>query len=102
MDGLYTYLAKALILLVSVNSQFKVQRRKQILDKMNFNMSSLATETFPEAGQKLFGPSFEEKVKKRNETRIIFSTTAPRKSNKQGFLKGRSPNFAHGEGVRIF
>lgn len=45
-------------------------------------MSSLATQTFPEAGKNLFGPSFEKKVKKRSEPVKILSTAAPKKSRK--------------------
>jgi len=48
-------------------------------------MRSLASEPFPNAGKHLFGPSFEEKVKKRNEMVKIFSQVAPRKSNMQFF-----------------
>ena len=40
VDGLYNCLAKALILLGSVNSQFKAQRREQVLNKLNLWMSS--------------------------------------------------------------
>ena len=35
----------------------------------------------------LFGPSFEEKVKKRNETVMIFSFAAPRKSKRAVVLE---------------
>jgi len=73
VDGLYTCLSKALTLLGSANAQCKVQRRKQVLGP------------FSEAGKHLFGPSFEEKVKKRNETLKILSKVAPRKSNMQFF-----------------
>ena len=48
-------------------------------------MSSLASEPFPDAGKNLFGPSFEEKVKKRNETVKILSKAVSRKSNMQFF-----------------
>lgn len=65
VDGLYTCLSKALTLLGSANAQYKVQRSKQVLDKLNPQMSSLASEPFPDAGKHLLGPSFEEKVKKR-------------------------------------
>lgn len=57
VDGLYTCLSKALTLLGSANAQYKVQRRKQVLDKLNPQMSSLASEPFPDAGKHLFGPS---------------------------------------------
>lgn len=73
VDGLYTSLSKALTLLGSANAQYKVQRRKQVLDKLNPQRSSLASEPFPDAGKNLFGSSFEEKVKKRNETVKILS-----------------------------
>ena len=85
VDGLYTCLSKALTLLGSANAQYKVQRRKQVLDKLNNQMCSLASELFPDAGKNLFGPSLEEKVKKRNETVKILSKAAPRKSNTQFF-----------------
>lgn len=42
VDGLNTCLAKVLTLLGSVNSQFKVQWRKQVLDKLNPQMSSIS------------------------------------------------------------
>ena len=35
VEGLYTCLTKALTLLGSINAQYKVQRRKQVLDKLN-------------------------------------------------------------------
>lgn len=89
VDGLYTCLSKALTLLGSVNAQYKVHRRKQVLDKLNPQMSSLASEPFPEAGKNLFGPSFEEKVKKRNETVKILSKAAPKKPNMQFFRRQR-------------
>ena len=87
VDGLYTCLSKALTLLGSVNAQYKVQRRKQVLDKLNPQMSSLASEPFPDAGKNLFGPSVEEKVKKRNETVKILSKVAAKKSNMQFFWR---------------
>lgn len=93
VDGLYTCLSKALTLLGSANTQYKVQRRKQVLDKLNPQMSSLASEAFPDAGKNLFGPSFEEKVKKRNETVKVLSKAAPRKSNMQFFWRGTSSQF---------
>ena len=65
VDGLHTCLSKALTLLGSVNAQFKVQRRKKVLDKLNPQMSLFSSEPFPEAGKNLFGPSFKEKVKKK-------------------------------------
>ena len=77
VDGLYACLSKALTLLGSVNAQYKVQRKKQVLDKVNPQMSSLASEPFPDGGKNLLGPSFEEKVKKRNETVKILSKAAP-------------------------
>ena len=98
VDGLYTCLSKALTLLGSANAQYKVQRRKQVLDKLNPQMSSLASEPFPDAGKHLFGPSFEEKVKKRNETVKILSKAAPRKSNMQFFRRGTSSQFRPGRG----
>ena len=85
VDGLYTCWSKALTLLGSANAQYKVQRRKHVLDKLNPQMRSLASEPFPNAGKHLFGPSFEEKVKKRNEMVKIFSKVTPRKSNMQFF-----------------
>lgn len=42
VDGLYTCLSKALTLLGSANAQYKVQRRKQVLDKLNPQMSSFS------------------------------------------------------------
>ena len=93
VDGLYTCLSKALSLLGSVNAQFKVQRRKQVLDKLNQQMSSLSSEPFPEAGKNLLRPSFEEKVKKRNETVKILSSATPRKSNMQFFRRATSTQF---------
>ena len=57
VDGLYTCLSKALTLPGSANDQYKVQRRKQMLDKLNPQMNSLASEPFPDAGKHLFGPS---------------------------------------------
>lgn len=98
VDGLYTFLSKALTLLVSVNAQYKVHRRKQGLDKLNPQMSSLASEPFPEAGKNLFGPSFEEKVKKWNETVKILSKAAPKKPNMQFFRRGTSSQFRPGRG----
>ena len=72
VDGLYTSLSKALALLGSLNAQYKVQR-KQESDKLNPEIRSLASESLPDAGKNLLGPSFEEKVKKRNETvKILF------------------------------
>ena len=94
VDGLYTCLSKALTLLGSVNAQYKVQRRKHmLLDKLNPQMSSLPSEPFPDAGKHLFGPSFEEKVKKRNETVKILPKAAPRKSNTQFFRRGTCSQF---------
>ena len=101
VDGLYTCLSKALTLLGSVNAQYKVQRRKQVLDKLNPQMSTLATEPFPDTGKNLFGPSFEEKVKKRNETVKILSKAAPRKSNMQFFQRGTSSQFRPGQGGQV-
>ena len=101
VDGLYTCLAKALTLLGSVNAQYKVHRRKQVLDKLNPQMSSLASEPFPEAGKNLFGPSFEEKVKKRNETVKILSKAAPKKPNMQFFRRGTSSQFGPGRGGKF-
>ena len=85
VDGLYACLSEALALLGSVNAQYKVQRRKQVLDKVNPQISSLASEPFPDGGKNLFGPSFEEKELKRNETVKILSKAAPKKSNTQFF-----------------
>lgn len=99
VDGLYTFFSKALTLLGPVNAQYKVQRRKQVLDKLNPQMSSLSSEPFPEAGKNFFGPSFEEKVKKRNETVKILSQAAPKKFNMQFFRRGISSHFRPGRGV---
>ena len=49
-----------------------------MLDKVNPQMSSLASEPFPDGGKNLFGPSFEEKVKKRNETVKIHAVFSER------------------------
>lgn len=69
-----------------------------MLDKLNPQMSSLASEPFPDAGKHLLGPSFEEKVKKRNETVKILSKAAPRKANMQFFQRGTSSQFKPGRG----
>ena len=69
-----------------------------MLDKLNPQMSTLASEPFPDAGKHLFGPSFEEKVKKRNETVKILSKAAPRKANMQFFQRGTSSQFKPGRG----
>ncbi|PFX17986.1 hypothetical protein AWC38_SpisGene17668 [Stylophora pistillata] len=60
-DQFLDIVGSALTLLGSVNAQYKVHRRKQVLEKLNPQMSSLASEPFPEAGKNLFGPYFEEK-----------------------------------------
>ena len=101
VDGPYTCLSKTLTLLGSVNAQYKVHRRKQVLDKLNPQMSSLASEPFPEAGKNVFGPSFEKKVKKRNETVKILSKAAPKKSNLQFFRRGSSSQFRSGRGGKF-
>jgi len=98
VDGLYTCLSKDFTLLGSVNAQYKVKRRKQVFDKLNPQMSSLASEPFPDAGKNLFGPSFEEKVTKRNEMVKILSKATPRKSNMQFFRRGTSSQFRPGRG----
>ena len=98
VKGLYACLSKALTLLGSVNAQYKVQRRKQVLDKVNPQMSSLASEPFPDGEKNLFCPSFVEKVKKWNETVKILSKAAPRKSNTQFFRRGTSSQFRQGRG----
>lgn len=50
IDGLYICLSKALTFLGSANAQYKVQRKK--LDKLNPQISSLASEPFPEQEKK--------------------------------------------------
>ena len=100
VDGLYACLSKAHTLLGSVDAQHKVQRRKQVLDKLNSQMSSLTFEPFPDASKNLFGPSFEENVKKRNETVKILSKTVPRKSNTQFFQRGTSSQFSRARARR--
>lgn len=83
IDGLYICLSKALTFLGSANAQYKVQRRK--LDKLNPQISSLTSEPFPEQEKNLFGPSLEEKVKKRNETVKILLEAAHGKSTMHFF-----------------
>ena len=88
VNGLYTCLTKALCLLRSLNSQLPLKRRKQILEKLNPKLTSLANELLPDAGKLLFGPSFEEKFKQRNETAKIISAASARKQTQQYFRRG--------------
>ena len=93
VNGLYTCLTKALCLLGSFNSQASLERRKQILEKLNTKLTSLANEPLPDAGKLLFGPSFEEMIKQRNETAKIISAASARKPTQQFFRRGASSNY---------
>ncbi|CAB4031124.1 Hypothetical predicted protein, partial [Paramuricea clavata] len=93
INGLYACLTKALCLLGSINNQLTVQRRKQILDKLNPKLNSLATEPFPDAGKMLFGESFEEKTKQRNETARIISAATAKKPANQFFRRGAPSSY---------
>ena len=93
VKALYTCLTKALCLLGSLNSQLSLERRKQILEKLNPKLTSLANEPLPDAGKLLFGPSFEEKIKQRNETAKIISAASARKPTQQFFRRGASSNY---------
>ena len=88
INGLYACLTKALCLLGSINNQLTTQRRKLILDKLNPKLNSLGTEPFPEAGKVLFGQSFEEKIKQRNETARMISAATAKKPSQQFFRRG--------------
>jgi hypothetical protein len=93
INGLYACLTKALCLLGSINNQLTVQQRKQILDKLNPKLNSLATEPFPDAGKMLFGESFEEKIKQRNETARIISAATAKKPANQFFRRGAPSSY---------
>ena len=93
INGLYACLTKALCLLGSINNQLTVQRRKHILDKLNPKLNSLATEPFPDAGKMLFGESFEEKIKQRNETARIISAATAKKPANQFFRRGAPSSY---------
>ena len=93
VNDLYMHLTKALCLLGCLNFQLSFQRRKQILDKLNPKLNSLANELLPDAGKLLFGPSFEEKIKQRNETAKFISAAAAKKPTQQFFQRGDSSNY---------
>ena len=90
INGLYACLTKALCLLGSINNQLTVQRRKQILDKLNPKLNSLATEPFPDAGKMLFGESFEEKIKQRMKQLGLFQQQLQRNQQISFFAEGSS------------
>ena len=62
-------------------------------------MSSSSSKPFPEASKNLFGPSFVEKVKKRNETVTILSSAGSTKSQHAVFRRGNSSQFRPGRRV---
>jgi len=73
-----------------VNAQYKGQRRKKVLDKLNPKLSSLASEPFSDAGKTCLVHPFEEKVRKTSETVKTLPEAGPRKSNKQFFWRETS------------
>ena len=62
-------------------------------------MSSSSSKPFPEASKNLFGPSFVEKVKKRNETVKILLSAGSTKSQHAVFRTGTSSQFRPGRRV---
>jgi len=71
-----------------------------VLDKLNPQLSSLSSEPFPDAGKNLFCRSFEEKVKKRNET-VKILRRSPGSQTCSFFVEEPPPNPGQGEGVNF-
>ena len=66
---------------------------KGVDKKPNPKLNSLANEPFPEAGKMLFGQSFEEKIKQRNETARMISAATAKKPSQQFFSKTAPSNY---------